>query len=178
MTPGAIPYRTVASKTAGHKQLATIFLFVPSACLALSCAVSFLPITGVLESTGCLSWRFLWPALTLPITGVLESTGCLSCRFLWPALSRPFRIILETTGSLFQSMFLLTHPITYSATNVHSNCMSSFLYFVFLSSKSPYTPGSRLHNTTPCYTSVYVIIIMLLAYMRFRAGRQAAQPAC
>ena len=64
-------------------------------------------------------------------------------------------------------MFLLTHPVTYSATNVHSNCISSSPYFVFLSRKSPYTAGSRLHNTTPCCTSIYVTIIMLLAYMRF-----------
>ena len=36
---------------------------------------------------------------TFPVTGV----------------NRPFTLILETTGSLFQSMFLLTHPITYSS---------------------------------------------------------------
>ena len=64
-------------------------------------------------------------------------------------------------------MFLLTHPVFYSANNVHSNSISSSPYFVFLSRKSPYTAGSRLHNTNPCYTSTYVIIIMLSAYMRF-----------
>ena len=50
----------------------------------------------------------------------------------------PVTLILETTGSLFQSMFLLTHPITYSAANVHSN---------FISSSSPYFfPNLPLHQ--------------------------------
>ena len=56
----------------------------------------------------------------------------------------PVTLILETTGSLFQSMFLLTHPITYSAANVHSHFLLVSLFF----SKSPSTSGSRIHNTT------------------------------
>ena len=86
------------------------------------------------------------PALTLPITGVLESTGCLSWRFLGPALTLPI------TGVLLLIIIILT------ATNIHSDCIYSSPYFVFLSRKSPHTAGSRLHNMTPCYTSTWLYI--------------------
>ena len=58
-----------------------------------------------------------------------------------------------------------------TATNIHSDCIYSSPYFVFLSRKSPHTAGSRLHNNdNPAihlHDCIYVIIIMLLAYMRF-----------
>ena len=92
-------------------------------CIAMGPALT-LPITGVLESTGCLSWRFLGPALTLPITGVL----------------------------------LLLIIIILTATNIHSDCIYSSPYFVFLPRKSPHTAGSRLNNMTPYYTSTWLDI--------------------
>ena len=65
----------------------------------------------------------------------------------------------ETTGSLFQSMFLLMHPITYSATNVHSS---------FISSLSPY-----FFSNLPLHQGVVYIIRRIL----WPATGQMREPA-
>ena len=92
-------------------------------CIAMEPALT-LPITGVLESTGCLSWRFLGPALTLPITGVLL-------------------------------LLLLLIIIILTATNIHSDCIYSSPYFVFLSIQQGVV---YIIIMTPCFTSTWLYI--------------------
>ena len=60
--------------------------------------------------------------LTFPVTGAdsayhwRSGVGGISLQtFPVTGVNHPFTLILETTGSPFQSIFLLTHPITYSA---------------------------------------------------------------
>ena len=74
------------------------------------------------SNVGC---KGMGPARTLPITGVLESTGCRSWRFLAPALTLPI------TGVLLLIIIILT------ATNMHSDCIYSSPYFVFLPENLP-----------------------------------------
>ena len=149
-------------------------------CIAMGPALT-LPMTGVLESTGCLSWRFLGPALTLPITGVLllliiiikmTATNIHSdCIYSSPYFVFLSRKSPHTAGSRL-------HNMTPCCMVRFSDCIHSSPYFVFFFRKSPDTAGSRLHNMTPCYRSTwlyirynysiwYVIIIMLSAYMRY-----------
>ena len=76
-------------------------------------------------------------------------------------MNRSFTLILETTGSLFQSMFLLTHPITYSATNLHSK---------FISSSCPYFfPNLPLHQGV-------VYIIRRILWPAVCTGRYGTRP--
>ena len=85
--------------------------------------------------------------------------------FLGPALTLPIAGVV-----------LLLIIILLTSTTIHSNCIYSSPYFVFLSRKSPHTAGSRLHDMPPCmiclpaiHDCIHVIIIMLSAraYMRF-----------